>query len=162
MASVLDKHASGPHDPIHSYATSPQMPLQAADKMRLRAQPYVSQVKIEALVVLYHNAFRVVNLIRLSTQIKSRTEKMVYVVIFLCTCYVTYIYIDLTNFLAQIRKIGMDILFPQNIHDKVLICIFVALQKNKCLAHRELIDLVILVNSQTHYGSTDTVTKVLT
>ena len=68
--------------------------------------------------------------------------------------------LDLTNFLAQIRKIGMDILFPQNIHDKVLICIFIALQKNKCLAHRELIDLVILVNSMTHFGSPETVTKV--
>lgn len=127
LAGVLDKRTSGPHDPIHSYATSPQMPLQASDKMRLRAQPYVSQGgKSES----YKHSDK-----------KSHGEN------------------DLTNFLAQIRKIGMDILFPQNIHDKVLICIFVALRKNKCLAHRELIDLVILVNSQTHYGSTDTVTK---
>lgn len=126
LANVLDRHSSGSHDPLHSYATSPQMPLQPADKMRLRAQPYTQGNKSDS----YKH-----------TDKKTHSEN------------------DLTNFLAQIRKIGMDILFPQNIHDKVLICIFVALQKNKCLAHRELIDLVILVNSLTHYGSTDTVTK---
>ena len=34
----------------------------------------------------------------------------------------------IVRLLAQVRKVGMDILFPQSTHDKILACIFVAIK----------------------------------
>ena len=49
----------------------------------------------------------------------------------------------MVRLLAMVRKQGMDLLFPQFVHDKVLACIYVAIQTHGAQAHRELIDLVI-------------------
>eukprot|EP01041_Mallomonas_annulata_P000864 gene864-1686_t len=66
---------------------------------------------------------------------------------------------NLTRLLAQVRKQGMDILFPQNTHDKVLACIFVAVRSKTALAHRELIDLVMLVRDSGKVSQLEAVTK---
>lgn len=52
----------------------------------------------------------------------------------------------IVRFLARVRRSGMDILFPQNTHDKVLVCILMAIKAFKVPpAHRDLIELVMVV-----------------
>lgn len=65
----------------------------------------------------------------------------------------------IVRFLAQVRKSGMDILFPQNVYDKVLACIFVAVKSGATLAHREIIDMVITVKDSRAVTELDTVSK---
>lgn len=51
----------------------------------------------------------------------------------------------IVRLLAHVRKGGMDILFPQISHDKMLACIYVAITTTYTAAHRELLDLVMAV-----------------
>eukprot|EP01038_Epipyxis_sp_PR26KG_P010038 gene10038-13496_t len=51
----------------------------------------------------------------------------------------------ITRLLALLRKAGMDILFPQNTHDKILACIYSAVNQHSTPAHRDLIDMVMAV-----------------
>jgi uncharacterized membrane protein YgcG len=61
--------------------------------------------------------------------------------------------------LAQLRKIGMDILFPQTVHDKVLACIFVAIRASSTPAHRELIDMVMSVRESNTISQLESISK---
>ena len=45
--------------------------------------------------------------------------------------------------MAAIRKQGMDVLMPQDLHDNVIACIFSALTCCDQLAHRDLIEMII-------------------
>lgn len=66
---------------------------------------------------------------------------------------------DLTKFLASIRKIGMDMIFPPRVHDKVLACVLLAFDRKQFLAHRELIDVVMDINSAGLLAQPESVTK---
>ena len=61
--------------------------------------------------------------------------------------------------LAQVRKLGMDILFPQTRQDKVLVCIYVAIRCMGAPAHRELIDMVVYIRDSGIVGNLDFVSK---
>lgn len=61
--------------------------------------------------------------------------------------------------LAQLRKVGMDILFPQSVHDKILACIFVAIKSAATPAHRELIDMVMAVRDSNTITQLESVSK---
>lgn len=65
----------------------------------------------------------------------------------------------IVRLLAQVRKVGMDILFPQSTHDKILVCIFVAIKSSITPAHRELIDMVMAVRDAGQIGKLDHVSK---
>jgi hypothetical protein len=47
--------------------------------------------------------------------------------------------------MSEIRRGGMDLLFPQRKHDKVLSIIFAVFTLVKTTAHKELIDVVMAV-----------------
>lgn len=61
--------------------------------------------------------------------------------------------------LAHLRKSGMDILFPQIIHDKILMCIYVAMTCTSSLTHRELIDMVMSIKDSHVLTQIDTISK---
>lgn len=65
----------------------------------------------------------------------------------------------IVRLLAQVRKIGMDILFPQITHDKILACIFAAIKSAATPAHRELIDMVMLVKESRKISQLQGVSK---
>eukprot|EP01036_Dinobryon_divergens_P027985 gene27985-36856_t len=65
----------------------------------------------------------------------------------------------IVRLLAQVRKVGMDILFPQGTHDKILACIFVAIMSSKTPAHRELIDMVMAVKDSGKITQLELVSK---
>eukprot|EP00597_Dinobryon_sp_UTEXLB2267_P014736 CAMPEP_0170107832 /NCGR_PEP_ID=MMETSP0020_2-20130122/6212_1 /TAXON_ID=98059 /ORGANISM="Dinobryon sp., Strain UTEXLB2267" /LENGTH=1044 /DNA_ID=CAMNT_0010332441 /DNA_START=252 /DNA_END=3386 /DNA_ORIENTATION=+ len=65
----------------------------------------------------------------------------------------------IVRLLAQVRKVGMDILFPQSTHDKILACIFVAIKSSSTPAHRELIDMVMAVRDSGKISQLDHVSK---
>jgi len=55
-----------------------------------------------------------------------------------------FLYLDNTRFMAQIRKQGSDLIFPQAINDKVVAMIFVALKERAWKPpHKDLIDFVM-------------------
>lgn len=65
----------------------------------------------------------------------------------------------IVRLLAHIRKAGMDILFPQIIHDKILMCIFVSMKCAHSLAHRELIDVVMAIKDARAVTQLDNVSR---
>eukprot|EP01034_Spumella_vulgaris_P022618 gene22618-28755_t len=65
----------------------------------------------------------------------------------------------IVRLLAQVRKVGMDILFPQSTHDKILACIFVAIRSSSTPAHRELIDMVMAVKESNKISQLEHVSK---
>eukprot|EP01040_Poterioochromonas_malhamensis_P012374 gene12374-13527_t len=47
------------------------------------------------------------------------------------------------RFLAHMRRSGMDMVFPQLIHDKVLMTVYIAAKCSGPIAHRDLIDMIL-------------------
>lgn len=65
----------------------------------------------------------------------------------------------IVRLLAHVRKGGMDILFPQISHDKMLACIYVAITSTYTAAHRELLDLVMAVKDSGCISQVEHVSK---
>ena len=55
-----------------------------------------------------------------------------------------FLYLDNTRYMAQMRKQGSDIIFPQTTHDRVIAMIFVVLRRREWKPpHKDLIDFVM-------------------
>jgi hypothetical protein len=65
----------------------------------------------------------------------------------------------IVKLLAQVRKQGMDILFPKSTHDKILAAIYVAVKSTKSPAHRELIDMVMVLRESGEVSQLEQVSK---
>jgi len=65
------------------------------------------------------------------------------------------------RYLAQLRKQGMDLLFPRSCMDTVLSAIWIAVSAQGALplAHRELIDIVIFAKENGTLADVDAVSK---
>jgi len=67
----------------------------------------------------------------------------------------------MVRYLAQLRKQGMDLLFPRSCMDTVLSAIWIAVSAQGALplAHRELIDIVIFAKENGMLADVDAVSK---
>jgi len=63
------------------------------------------------------------------------------------------------KFLAEIRRGGMDILFPAKKHDHVLVIIFAVFRLVGSTAHKELIDLVMDMKESGAVSHLDNISK---
>ena len=64
-----------------------------------------------------------------------------------------------TRFLAEIRRGGMDILFPPKKHDHVLVIIFAVFRLMGSTAHKELIDLIMNMKESGTVPHLDNISK---